>query len=261
MKTLEQMRNMAVELLEKTTHMKDPRLELCSMIMKLVKEKDILENRIEDMEELYEVTYKETEKMQRYMDFVDDLYAKERVTEEELDALEMDPEQGKASKQLHHFITSVKLEKNWKSERKIVGEACEQYIKNTIKCMRCENTNFDKCKMTEQSKNLICVECNQKYQIQGKCATQKQINTIISKNIYKTLGGEYHSTIRNLHENIDYVIVLYEKNSYTVRKILYINHENINAFCFTPRKPLSATTKNPGWQGCNISFTHIKELE
>ena len=83
-------------------------------------------------------------------------------------------------------------------------------------------------------------------------------NNIKSKNIFKTIGGEYSTTINNMNENIDYLIVLYEKHSYAVKTILYIKSENMNYDCVIPRNPLKSTAKRAGWQGCIIVFNHIQ---
>lgn len=159
---------------------------------------------------------------------------------------------------LHNFIKKVKEDTNWKNESRIVGEACEEYIKNNINCVRCNNNNFEKCKTNEKSKDLICIGCNQQYQIKAKKVSQKQIINIKNEKKFKTIGGEYSTTLCNINENIDYLIILYEKHSYIIKTILYINSENINADCILPRNPLSSTAKRAGWQGCNILFNNIQ---
>ena len=160
--------------------------------------------------------------------------------------------------ELNKIITQIRNNNNWHNESRIVGEACEEYIKNNIKCVRCKNNNFGKYNTNEKSKDLFCLDCSQKYQIKAKCVTQKQLNNIIIKNQFKTIGGEYSTTINNVDENIDYLIVLYEKTSYQIKNILYIKNEYINTECIIPRKPLSLTAKRAGWQGCNIIFNNLE---
>jgi hypothetical protein len=160
--------------------------------------------------------------------------------------------------ELSDIVLQVKENNNWKSESRIVGEACEYYIKSNIKCVRCNDNNFEKCKTNEQSKDLICISCNQKFQVKAKNATQKQVNNIKNKNKFKTIGGEYSTTLKNINEQIDYFIILYEKQSYKIINILYIKNENINSDCIIPRKPLSITAKRSGWQGCNILFDNLQ---
>ena len=161
---------------------------------------------------------------------------------------------------LNEIIASVTKKYNWTSESRIVGEACEEYVMNNIQCARCNNNNFEKCKINEKSKDLICKNCNQKYQIKAKSATQKEINNITTTKTFKTIGGEYSTTINNINENIDYLIILYEKHSYKIKSILYIKSDNININCIMPRKPLSLTAKRAGWQGCNLLFNNIEIL-
>ena len=163
--------------------------------------------------------------------------------------------------ELPEFIAQVKQNNNWTSESRIVGEACEDYVKNKVKCIRCNNNNFEKYKTNEKSKDLICISCNQKYQIKAKSVTHKQINNIKCKNQFKTIGGEYSTTLTNINEKIDYLIILYEKQSYKILNILYITNENINSNCITPRNPLSSTAKRAGWQGCNILFKKFQYIE
>ena len=99
---------------------------------------------------------------------------------------------------------------------------------------------------------------NLNYQIKAKSATQRQVNNIKYTNTFKTIGGEYSTTLHNINENIDYLIILYEKQSYKIINILYIKNENINSNCIMPRKPLSLTAKRAGWQGCSILFNNIQ---
>ncbi len=163
--------------------------------------------------------------------------------------------------ELNELVSQVKQNNNWKSESRIIGEACEDYVKNKIKCIRCNNNNFEKYKTNEKSKDLICVSCNQKYQIKAKSATHKQVDNIKCKKQFKTIGGDYSTTLNNINEKIDYLIILYEKQSYTILNILYITNENINSNCIIPRKPLSSTAKRAGWQGCNILFDNIQIIK
>ncbi len=160
--------------------------------------------------------------------------------------------------ELKNYIIQTKENNNWTSESRIVGEACEYYIKNNVNCVRCNDKNFEKCKTNEQSKDLICINCNQKFQIKAKSVTQKQVNNIKNKNKFQTIGGEYSTTIKNINEKIDYLIILYEKESYKIINILFVKNENITANCIIPRKPLSITAKRAGWQGCYILFENIQ---
>ena len=56
--------------------------------------------------------------------------------------------------ELNELVSQTKQINNWKSESRIIGEACEDYVKNIIKCIRCNNSNFEKYKPNEKSKDL-----------------------------------------------------------------------------------------------------------
>ena len=161
--------------------------------------------------------------------------------------------------ELSVIITQIKEGTNWKSESRIVGEACEEYIKTNMKCVRCTGS-FGKCKTNEKSVDLFCLNCGQKYQIKAKCTTPTQLRNIMNKNMFKTIGGDYSTTVNNICENIDYFIILYGKDSYEIYNILYSKKENMNTECIVPRKPLAPTAKRAGWQGCIIIFNHFEVL-
>ncbi len=162
--------------------------------------------------------------------------------------------------QLKEIIEQIKNENKWKSESRIVGEASEIYIKNNLYCIRCNHKEFTKCKTNEKSKDLICFSCNQKYQIKAKTITNKGLHKIISTNSIHLIGGEYSTTLQNLDQQIDYLILLYEKNEYKIRNILFIPFDKVNNQCIIPRKPLSQKAKRANWQGCYIQFNDFTIL-
>jgi type II restriction enzyme len=163
--------------------------------------------------------------------------------------------------ELNELVSQVKQNHHWKSESRIIGEACEDYVLHNINCIRCKNNHFKKYKTNEKSKDLICVICNQIYQIKAKSVTHKQVDHIICKKKFKTIGGDYSTTLNNMNDKIDYLIILYEKQSYTILNILYITNENMNSNCIIPRKPLSSTAKRSGWQGCYLLFDNIQIIK
>lgn len=155
------------------------------------------------------------------------------------------------------MIDYIQNEKDWKNKSRIIGEACEKYVQDNIKCFRCflnnnNKNNFNKCKVNEKSKDFICVNCNQKYQVKAKGITNKSLNKIIINKTCKILGGEYKTTLNSLNQNIDYLIVLYDKTLYSIKKYLYVKYEQIDSNCILARKPLSVTARRSGWTGCYV---------
>jgi len=162
--------------------------------------------------------------------------------------------------ELEKYISDIIISNNWKNKSRIIGEACEEYVINNVKCNRCNKLNYEKCKANEKSTDLICINCNKKYQVKAKRTTVKKMEKLLIDKIFKTIGGEYSTTLKSIEEDIDYLIILYDEKSYNIYNILYINSECINSSCILPRKPLSSTAKRAGWQGCNIVFNNIHIL-
>jgi hypothetical protein len=160
--------------------------------------------------------------------------------------------------ELSNLVTKITKDNKWKSSSRIIGEACEEYIKSNIECFRCKTKIFNKCKTNEKSKDIICFNCNQNYQIKAKMSNSKEITKIRTDKVFKTLGGEYSTTLANLNQSIDYIILLYEKQTYSILDILYVKNEDIDESCFIPRKRLSESAKRTGWQGCYIVFNNIE---
>ena len=67
-------------------------------------------------------------------------------------------------KSFEEYVNKVRINNNWKSNSRIYGEAGELWSIDNITCQRCPSSLI-KCKTNEKSIDLICNECQQKYQI------------------------------------------------------------------------------------------------
>ena len=151
----------------------------------------------------------------------------------------------------------------WKNNSRIIGKAAEKYCYDHINCLVCNSSHWYECQTNEKSKDLICIQCNKKYQIKCKNITQKEHTNIVKNKIFKTLGAEYKTTLNSVKQNIDYIIILYDKITYNIIDILHIDSKFIiikdDGFCdnIIPRKPLSEKARRKGWQGCYLLFTNF----
>ncbi len=141
----------------------------------------------------------------------------------------------------------------WKSNSRIVGRAGEIYCGEKMKCVYCDNFDWLKCATNEKSKDLICNNCNKKYQIKCKKATARSFTKIVKERVFTTVGAEYHTTLESLGENIDYIILLYQDN-YEILGILHARSKGMRPSNIIPRNPLSEKAKRCGWQGCYLNF-------
>ena len=159
---------------------------------------------------------------------------------------------------LQQQINKVKEDNpSWKSNSRIIGRAAEIYSCEKIKCIKCNEMNWLECDINAKSKDQICKKCGKKYQIKCKNTTKKLYNNIKKNNEFKTIGAEYNITLKSIEDQIDYIIILYEKVNLTILDIIHIKSVNITCDNIIPRKPLSKNAKRAGWQGCNLYFTNI----
>ena len=145
----------------------------------------------------------------------------------------------------------------WKSISRILGRGAEEYCLKNIKCRNCNSLNWEECSINEKSKDLICKKCGKKYQIKCKKITKNKYENIKKNNEFETIGAEYNTTLKSINEEIDYIIILYEKVKYMILGIIHINSNDITSKNIKPRNPLGINAKRAGWQGCNLYFTNI----
>jgi len=136
---------------------------------------------------------------------------------------------------MNRFIEIVKQETGWKNPSRLMGEACERYVVQEIRCPRCTTTgSFVRFPTNEKFKDIYCNHCFQSFQIKKGNDTNS------------LMGGDYFTTINNLKQ-VDFLVV---KPSGT----FHIPHERIKKRMVVPRKPLSENARRAGWRGCVLRF-------
>jgi hypothetical protein len=150
----------------------------------------------------------------------------------------------------------VASSKKWKSASKIVGEAVEDCMV-TLPCPLCKERSLVKYKTNQKSKDVLCEKCGCQIQIKATKHTKNAQASI------KLLGAEYRTTLSSVKENnVHYLVLLYSviDDTYTIRDICFIHHNDINESCIIPRNPLSSAAKRAGWQGCMLVFSNFKSI-
>ncbi len=160
---------------------------------------------------------------------------------------------------LSELLTSnykrIKEEKKWTSASRIVGEAVEDCV-TTIACPICGEKGLQKYKANEKSKDVKCEKCDCQIQIKATKFSKKKQSSL------KLLGAEYKTTCTSIKEKIHYLVIQYSfiGDTYTIHDIFFVDHSNINESCVIPRKPLSATARRAGWQGCMLVFDTFRSI-
>ena len=161
---------------------------------------------------------------------------------------------------LHPYYIEVETERNWKSKSKIMGQATENYVKENIYCPVCDKrSDLNSYPINTKSKNFRCKnkDCRKRFQVQALKVNERKFKKIQKTREIKTMGGDYRTTIKNLKEEIDYIIILYEERNLYIYDIIHISSDTINESNIIPRSPLSPKAKRAGWQGCFLYFKDI----
>lgn len=146
---------------------------------------------------------------------------------------------------------------SWKNNSRIIGRASELYCCEKIQCFKCNESNWIECDVNTKSKDQTCKKCGKEYQIKCKNTTEKSYKNIKKNGIFKTVGAEFNTTLKSIEDQIDYIIVLYEKSTYNIFDIIHVNSEDITRDNIIPRTPLSDKARRAGWQGCKLHFTKL----
>jgi type II restriction enzyme len=156
-----------------------------------------------------------------------------------------------------HFqdhINKITSEKKWTNKSRIIGEAMEDCA-IMIPCPLCQSHSLVKYDVNQKSKDVHCTSCLAQIQIKAAKYTKKK------QTVLTLLGAEYSTTRASIQENdVHYLVFLYTTDN-TIHDILFINRDNITDTCIIPRKPLSATAKRAGWQGCVLRFDTFVSLK
>lgn len=157
---------------------------------------------------------------------------------------------------LHDYINEVRrANPGWKSSSRIRGRAAESYCAQNLRCVRCGSSDWLECATNERSRDQACAACEQSYQIKCKDVTQTAHNRIVAEGRIRLLGAEYNTTIRSIASNIDYFVLLYDsRRDFEIVGVVHVGHANVTRECVIPRRPLAASAKRAGWQGCNLEF-------
>jgi hypothetical protein len=130
--------------------------------------------------------------------------------------------------------------------------ALETWASFNLYCLNCDSDELDRLPDNTPVADFECLSCDSRYQIKGK-------NGRVGR---KIPGGAYQPTIGALHrgEMPEYVLVEFDTRFATVVFVDAFPGRLITEDRIEPRKPLSATARRAGWQGCNIIVEGLERV-
>ncbi len=125
--------------------------------------------------------------------------------------------------------------------KKLVGMYMEQFVANEIYCPRCKCKSLEALSNHTPSLDIICKNCNSKFEIKSKCMSAK----IIPNDLYFN-HGNYDKYVNQQEEGLDILLIIYsvcrKTKIITIRNVFYVFNEYINCLQVV-RKPNSSLSQ------------------
>ncbi len=130
--------------------------------------------------------------------------------------------------------------------------ALETWAAFNLYCLNCERTELDRLPDNTPVADFECYSCDSRYQLKGK-------NGRVGK---KIAGAAYQPTIDAIRAGRmpEYVLVEFDTRFATVVFVDAFPGRLITAERVEARKPLSASARRAGWQGCNIVVDGLERV-
>lgn len=122
--------------------------------------------------------------------------------------------------------------------------ALETWASFNLYCLNCERDELDQLPDNTPVADFECAVCESRYQLKGK-------NGRLGK---KLPGAAYRPTLEAIRAGTmpEYVLVEFDTRFATVVFVDAFPGRLLTEDRVEPRKPLSASARRAGWQGCNI---------
>ncbi|MGC1381512.1 MAG: DpnI domain-containing protein [Candidatus Baltobacteraceae bacterium] len=130
--------------------------------------------------------------------------------------------------------------------------ALETWASFNLYCLNCESNELDQLPDNTPVADFQCSRCKSRYQLKGK-------NGRLGRRIP---GAAYRPTIDAVRtgQMPEYVLVEFDTRFATVVFVDAFPGRLITEERIEPRKPLAATARRAGWQGCNIVVEGLEHV-
>lgn len=142
----------------------------------------------------------------------------------------------------------IHMTAGYASASQIARVVTEAWVGSNLYCPSCGNA-LRACPANTKTKDFDCSHCGEPFQLKSMTKPFKGV----------LLGAEYSTTLKSVNRGLHPSLILlrYARPSMTVLDVQIVHRACITSSCIIPRKPLSATARRGGWQGCNIALDQI----
>ncbi|MBR5485366.1 MAG: restriction endonuclease [Oscillospiraceae bacterium] len=140
---------------------------------------------------------------------------------------------------------------NYQSGTQIARVLTENWIQQNMYCPRCGNLHIKHFENNRPVADFFCPACKNEYELKSK-------NGILKNKIN---DGAYRTMIERItsNNNPDFLFMSYSKKELQVRELILVPKHFFVPDIIEKRKPLAASARRAGWEGCNILIDKIPE--
>jgi hypothetical protein len=143
----------------------------------------------------------------------------------------------------------MSLSAGYSSRSQIARVVVETWAELNLYCVNCSTDELTRLPAGTPVADFICATCSEMYQVKAKDGRFGD----------RVPGAAYGNTLDALRKRTmpDHVLIEFDSRLKTVVFVDVIAGELIDEHRVIPRKPLSATARRAGWQGCTINFSDL----
>lgn len=149
-------------------------------------------------------------------------------------------------------LIDLSLSEGFTSAAQATRVTLETWAAFNLYCLNCDRDDLVQLPDNTPVADFECVACSSRYQLKGK---NGRLGTRI-------VGAAYQPTIEAIRsgEMPEYVLVEFDTRFATVVFVDAFPGRLITEERVIPRRPLSATARRAGWQGCTISVEGLDRV-
>ncbi|MDZ4762586.1 MAG: DpnI domain-containing protein [Alphaproteobacteria bacterium] len=127
----------------------------------------------------------------------------------------------------------------------------ENWVKDSLFCPSCGSSSLDKYPNNRPVADFICKECDENYELKSQ---KTNFGRRVNDGAYRTMTERLAA-----RDNPNLILMNYDRDALAVTNLIVVPKHFFVPEIIEPRKPLAATARRAGWQGCNILIGDVPE--
>lgn len=134
----------------------------------------------------------------------------------------------------------------YSSRSQIARVATQAWVRRELACLSCSTAPLRSTPENTKSRDFVCTGCGEPYEL--KSGTRPFARWV--------LDGEYATLLRTIRggRTPNLLLLEYDASARAVRDLRAVHRTLISPLAVVPRRPLAASARRAGWQGCIIDL-------